>query len=479
MFPTFECPDLFIEQLYRFRANVFQKHIKRHENRYVITEFLPDVSWAGAGNTISCAAGHHFYEGRWFGKADVLEDYALFWFRFGGEPRKYSFWAADSVYAAYLVSGDAELPVNLLDELMRNYKGWEEERFDRTVGLFWQNDGEDGMEFSIGGSGCRVTINSYMYGEAAAISRIARLAGRDREADRYLVKALALKEAVQRKLWDGRAGFFKTLSNDAGIRQNLSVIAHWPQLKTMLARNVANSLVPVRELQGYLPWYFHLPDDGYEEAWRQLLDPEGFNAPFGPTTAERRDPYFMHEHPHECLWNGPSWPYATSQTLAALANLLNDYDQCVMTPTHYYELFRTYAYSQRLWEGEGPAVPWIDENLHPDTGEWLARSRLHACNDVGKDRGRDYNHSAYCDHIITGLVGVRPCEGNSLIINPLISPTEWDYFRLDQLNYHGRSLTISYDASGARYGQGNGLTVWVDGTKALHADTLCKVKLQL
>jgi hypothetical protein len=74
-------------------------------------------------------------------------------------------------------------------------------------------------------------------------------------------------------------------------------------------------LVDVRELHGFTPWYFHLPERGagYEVAWKQLMDPEGFRAPFGPTTAEQRHPRFTISYTgHECQWNGPSWPFATA-----------------------------------------------------------------------------------------------------------------------------------------------------------------------
>ena len=44
------------------------------------------------------------------------------------------------------------------------------------------------------------------------------------------------------------------------------------------------------------------------------------------TTAEQRHPKFIIDYnsSHECLWNGPTWPYATSITLTAVANILND-----------------------------------------------------------------------------------------------------------------------------------------------------------
>ena len=63
----------------------------------------------------------------------------------------------------------------------------------------------------------------------------------------------------------------------------------------------------------------------FDVAWKQLTDPEGFSAPFGPTTAERRHPGFrLDRGGHECQWNGPSWPFATSVTLTALARLLHE-----------------------------------------------------------------------------------------------------------------------------------------------------------
>ena len=70
-----------------------------------------------------------------------------------------------------------------------------------------------------------------------------------------------------------------------------------------------------RELMGYIPWYFNMPDEDKNEAWKFLNDENHFYAPYGPTTAERCFPDFMELFDHECLWNGPSWPFATTQTL--------------------------------------------------------------------------------------------------------------------------------------------------------------------
>jgi len=157
--PLLDCPDADLQEIYYFRWWTYRKHLKQTPDGYVLTEFLPAVSWAGKYNTISCAAGHHLHEGRWLHDPRYLDDYSRFWFHGGGEPRRYSFWAADSIWARALVTGDASLPRELLPDLVINYEAWEKEH-RATNGLFWQIDDRDGMEVSIGGSGYRATINS-------------------------------------------------------------------------------------------------------------------------------------------------------------------------------------------------------------------------------------------------------------------------------------------------------------------------------
>ena len=63
--PLLDISDETIEEIYYFRWQTYAGQIKTTPDGYVVTEFLPDVSWAGKYNTINCPAGHHFYEGRW------------------------------------------------------------------------------------------------------------------------------------------------------------------------------------------------------------------------------------------------------------------------------------------------------------------------------------------------------------------------------------------------------------------------------
>lgn len=456
--PFFECPDKELEKTYYFRWWTFRKHIRSIPGgRSIITEFLPDVPWAGKYNSISCAAAHHIAEGRWLHDLKLLDDYSSFWFQ-EGEPRRYSFPVADALWGRYLVTGQKEPMVSLLPDLVRNYAAWTQEKQDPN-GLYWQSDDRDGMEVSVGGSGYRPTINSYQYGDARAISAIAGVAGNQNLAGEFKAKADATRKETLKNLWNEQGQFFETV-----------------------ARNSDGTLgksVGVREQLGYVPWVYGLPEAKHLVAWKQLTDAQGFAAPYGPTSTERRHPGFRLSYEgHECQWNGPSWPFATSQTLTALANVLNGPGTEVISKNDYFSILRGYALSHRLKRADGKTVFWIDENLNPDTGDWISRTILqrNAGGDVQNlpERGKDYNHSTFCDLVISGLMGLRPRADNTFEVNPLF-PASWKYAALDNLQYHGQKVAIFWDSEGTVYGWGRGLTVVVNGRKAAHSATLTRL----
>ena len=474
--PILDCPCPELELTYYFRWWTFRKHIRQTTDGFVITEFLPEVSWAGKHNTINLAVGHHLMEGRWFGEQRYLVDAVRFWLRHGGTisgPRAYTSWLAHGIVAQALVAGDRSLACEVLDDLVTNYRAWETgwpvrlwpgsqtgQSGRHPNGLFLQSDDRDGCEFSISGSGYRHLTNAVMFGEAQAIATIADWAVRAPLAVEFRDKARQLKAAVLGILWDPTKRFFMTVGADGTTRTD------------------------VRELYGYAPWYFDLPDAGYEDAWRELAEPAGFQAPFGLPFAEQRHPAFRLAYEgHECLWDGPSWPCATALTLTAAANVLNGPDQTVLDKQTYFEALLTYARSQRRVRDDGRVVPWIDENLNPYTGDWIARTRLQ--NGMwderkgGKERGKDYNHSTFCDLVITGLLGVRPCRDDAVVVNPLLPDNAWDYFGLDNLPYHGHRLTVLWDKTGARYGRGAGFRVYVDGVAAASAGQLTRLRVDL
>jgi len=452
--PRFECPDADLQEIYYFRWWTFRKHIKQTDDGFIITEFLPKVGWSGKDNGICCPAMHHFNEGRWLHDRRFLDSYANYWLRVGGSLRTYSFPIAASLYNYYLATGNDSLLTQYLPDLILNYVEWERARLDRERSLFWQNDGADGMEVSVCGTpepnGYRVTINTYMIAEARAIAKIAAMSGDRNMAEMFKTKGEIVESAMHRQLWDADADFFKVIPRNS------------------------STLCSTRELHGYTPWYFDTAKPEHDCAWQFLMSPQHFFAPFGPTTAEQSSPDFKIAYEgHECQWNGPSWPFATSVTLTAMANLLIDRNQDYITKADYFTLLKNYARSHRLTRDDGTVVPWIDENLNPFTGDWIARTRLKSWENGswsdgkgGVERGKDYNHSTFCDLIITGLVGLRPQpanHGNTVFVEPLLPEDEWDWFCLENIPYQGHTLAIVYDRTGEKYRRGKGLMLFVDG----------------
>jgi hypothetical protein len=169
--------------------------------------------------------------------------------------------------------------------------------------------------------------------------------------------------------------------------------------------------------------------------------------------------------------------------LTSLANLLNNYDQNIINEEDYFELLKIYTNSHKLKRDDGKVVPWIDENLNPYTGDWIARTRLKSWKNGtwskekgGKERGKDYNHSTYNDLIITGLMGLRPRNDNIIEINPLIPKNMWDYFCLDNVLYHNKILTLVWDKYGDKYNRGKGFMLFIDGELMSQKQTIGKIK---
>ena len=123
-------------------------------------------------------------------------------------------------------------------------------------------------------------------------------------------------------------------------------------------------------------------------------------------------------------------------------------------------------------------IPWVDEDLDPITGVWLART-LKMRKPGFDGRGNHYNHSSYADLIITGLAGLRPRADATVEVNPLLPPETWDWFCLDDVSYHSRTVSIIWDRTGQRFKKGRGLTVLVDGRVVGQRSELGRVTAQL
>jgi len=433
--PLFTCPQQNFEEIFYYRWWTLRKHIKKTEKGFVFTEFLIQRSYADKYNLIASGLGHHIYESRWLHDKKYMDDNIHVWYRANdGKPLKklrfYSGWNEDAIYNRFLVNGDKKFIMDMLPDMEANYKGWEAERL-RDDGLFWQYDVRDAMEETISGGrnekNPRPSINGYMYGNALALGKMGRLDSNNNHWLDYFAKSDSLKLLLQSKLWNSDHSFFE------------------------VRKEKGDTLSNVKEEIGFIPWYFNMPDEKYNVAWKSLTDTKTFCAPFGITTADRSHPEFRTHGCCKCEWDGAVWPFATAQTLTAMANLLNNYQQDYVTDSNYFSLLNTYVESQ-YYRGR----PYIGEYLDEKTGFWLKGD---------EERSRYYNHSTFNDLIISGLIGLRPRADSMIEVNPLLPEDKWDWFCLDNVLYHEKIVTIIWDQDGTKFKKGKGLSVWVDGKK--------------
>ncbi|KAF5705714.1 hypothetical protein FMUND_11956 [Fusarium mundagurra] len=434
--PLLEIPDKQIQEVYYYRWQTYKEHLvyTGAEYGYMASEFLSPVSYGAPYGGIVAAAGHHITEGRWIRDTRYGQDIAKYWLAGPGQfpkpmrddvnkdtsdwAHEYSFWAATALWKQYLVTGDKDFVVGQLTNLVKQYRGWDN-HYSSSLGLYWQVPVWDATEYTAasyessdpypGGAGFRPTINSYQYGDAIAIAKISALGGDSDLENEYRREAESLQVAVQKHLWDNESKFYKHRARDD---------------------NSSGSLLGTREIMGYLPWAFDMPcDESQLDAFSQLKDPQGFFSKFGPTTAERRSKWFMYEADNCCRWDGPSWPFSTSQTLTAVENVLHDYSiQNYITPQDYYEILQRYA---RIQYKDGR--PYVAEAHHPDEDKWMYD---------GYNHSEDYNHSTFVDNVLAGLIGLRAQSGETIVVNPL-TPSNWDYFAVEDVAYHGL-LSLSY-----------------------------------
>src|ERR1700761_1887754 len=468
--PFLDVPDQTIQSAYYYRWRVWKEHLRPTgtANGDVLTEFFGYPGYAAPFGAINASSDQQIDEGRWVRDQQPVTDDIRYWLEEAGSGPKpatdtynasttdwaheYSIWLASAVLWQAEVSGNTVAATRLLPELGRQYQGWNSQ-YDSQLGLYWQVPVWDGMEYSAssyetdpadpyhGGAGYRPTINAYQYGDATAIAQLAALAGQPKTAASYRARASALQASMQKYLWNPSRQFFYDMGRD---------------------NNPGHTLLSAREEIGYVPWMFNMPAASDSSAWSQLPDPDGFAAPYGPTTVEQRSQWFMYQADQGCCrWDGPSWPFATSQTLTGLANLLDNYPaQSYVTAADYDSLLHTYAATQQQ-DGQ----PHVGQAHDPSQPDWIYDAN-------------DYNHSTFNDLVISGLIGLRPQLGNSLTIRPL-APASWDYFALENVPYHGHNVTVLWDKTGTRYHQGPGLHVYLDGRQVASSPAIRALTIPL
>lgn len=472
--PFWESPDKDIDETYYYRWELITKHrvYASPETGYIYTEFINRPPWSGAYGAISCPVGFQFYELRWLKQRQSTLDFAKYWHSTpGAQPRSYSNWLIDSFWAVYQVHGDKDWILSMLPAMEAQYEGWMQERFIEEKGMFAWSGMRDGMETNIasrqtndwfaGAESFRPTLNAYLYADLIATAKMHRLAGNLEKSEEFNRRAQDLRQKMQANLWDPKRNFFSTMFLNNESKDGYSIAKG-----TLLYDDGQFKGSPYgRQLIGYVPWMFNMPEQGkgYEVAWKGVTDPQVFFAPHGLYTVERRDPLFLIA-PTSCVWSGNNWPYAQAQTLQAMANVVLNYKQSVVSKADYFKVFKNYTLTHRK-DGR----PYLAETSDPDTGRWTFDE---------PNKSEHYFHSSYNDLLITGLAGLRPTDDDTVEVNPL-APESWDYFMLDDVSYKGRKVTIVWDKTGQRYSTGQGLSIWVDDQRLANRRDLGPLKATL
>lgn len=466
--PFFESADPKVDAVYYYRWALFRAHQRDlGAEGYISTEFLDDVDWQrDPFASLNDATGFHLGEGRWLNDRRYADDYINFMYR-GGNDRHFTDYMADSVYGRFLVDGDRAAALHHLATMHHIYRLWDE-KFDFSKGLYFVEPLLDATEYTVssidasggkdgfrGGDSFRPSVNSYMFANARALSRLAQMAGETDMAREFAYRADAIQVRVLNDLWSNDLAHFVDR-----YQVDNAHVKYWSPIRA-------------RELVGYLPWMFDLPPDNaqYAQAWTHLLSPQSLSGEAGMRTVEASYEYYMRQYRYlgtapECQWNGPIWPYQSTQVLLAMANLLDHYpNQNVVTHSDYMRLLRQYAAFHFQGDGANQRID-LEENYHPETGKPI----------VGLARSHHYFHSGFVDLIMTGLVGIRPRADDLLEINPLLPPASDSqalaWFRMQDIPYHGHKIAVSWDSDGRHYHRGAGLVIEVDGREVARRQTL-------
>ncbi len=440
--PHFECSDKELEKIYYFRWWVARKHIQSTEDGYIITEFLPKVPWSGKHNAIVAPVGHHIAEFRWLknGKK-YLTDYIKFWLDEKGNTYDYTTWLISSVYDFCEFENDFSFALDNYDLLVNFYENVRKER-KTASGLYWSVDDTDAMEYSISGTtpefkvqkGLRTTLNSYMYANALALSKIAGLKGLDFDRDKYFDESQRIKKLINELLWDGE--FYKSVHFDNIVDE-----------KNISAKKSISESQNVKEIIGFIPWSFAIPPEENAFMFNDLKDEKCFNHKYGFTTADQGHKRYLYKFDHECLWNGYIWPYAISQTFNAVITFNKKYENNILSKDDIYSMFKKYTSLHYRVREDGKKVCWLDEVKSPVDNTWSSREILKNNGWLegmgGLERGKDYNHSVFSDILFRGILGIEVKDGN-ITVTPNL-PDEFEYFTLDNLWIDGNVFKISYN----------------------------------
>ena len=399
-------------------------------------------------------------------------------------------------------TGDVSFLVSQLEGMIASY-GLFNTTIDNVTGLYHRSPLSDAQEYSlpgylVGGPGggpvdewndfgltasqgggnnynliwsgpetYRPSFNAYMVAGARAIAEVASLAGNNDLSETWTKYADGLYSTMQELLYSDELNFW---------------------IDRVQGTNLA---CEGRELIGYFPYRFDVGTS--EDMIRGLeagLTPEHFLTEFGPTTLEQTNPYYtaLKNTTYCCMWQGQSWPFSTSVYLGTLARIARDGLSDIITPDFFNQELNKYVLTNYK-----DGIPYTAESHFPTIDGWSGDTGNHSEHYLRKSSPWDSRllltdilaDSTYLDNIFTNLFGIVPTFGDTLVLKPLV-PSNWSYFAIENLPYHGSLLTFIWDTDGTHYSNNGsyskgaaGFSIYSNGTLFHHQSTICAVNVTL
>ena len=474
--PTFTCDDPYVEKMYWYRWYVARQCLSRAKaGALPHPYFFEGTRESHFPRLIAFSSPHIIAETRWlrdpqyaFGQVrnhvlNADEQHHFFISARIDEARgDYNNWITQAAWRAFWVHPDEaflkEVVAALAGDVLGTLRAFDPDddglpasRNHWSTGMefqpsFWYFDGFDNTKPDAKME--RGDFAAYLYGNAMAVADAYRYLGLTDEAARFERVAERTRDACLRKMWDEKDRFFY------GILQDDDAVA------------------PVREIVGFYPFMSRIPPNQpqYTATLAYLVDEDEFWTAYPPATASKQVPVYSPSiskwpgpggRTHGCMWNGPTWPHATSVILDIAAIAIRQYDQRHITPDVFWRMFDRYTHVQ--FEGDDLDKPLVQEYFDAET--------------AFPEGVPDYFHSTYCDLVIRHLVGIQPSNSNALNISPIAGPFE--RFALRGLKYRGHELDVVYNNTGdMQYGP-RGLGVWIDGKLAGRRSSLGAIQVKL
>ncbi len=263
-----------------------------------------------------------------------------------------------------LNAGEFSGGFNWLDiEKLKKYMHYfEETQYDEKSGLFfWKDDIMVGIDnnptvfYRPQNSAADVFLNCFIYMEYLALARI--LKQLNQNADEQLKKAEALKNAVNREMWDERDGIYysqdigayKTVRTVKGVALHSGLDPHWTSFP-----------LKIRFWGCFLPMYAGICSESQaEKMCLHLTENDDFFAEYGiRTLAKNEKMYSLVKSGNPSNWLGAIWVIANYCVYKGLAR----YNKNLLAE----ELKnRTLKLLNKALEEKGDFF----ESYHPDSGE--------------------------------------------------------------------------------------------------------------